>query len=752
MSKRYQAAIITASYNGLLVPNAPTIGTATAGAGSASVAFTAPSNVGGSAITSYTAISSPGGITGTGASSPVTVSGLTNGTAYTFTVVATNSYGSGPASAASNSVTPAVNYIEDVFSTWLYTGTGAAQTITNGIDLAGKGGLVWTKSRNTADYEHNLVCNDVGLGKWLKSNTTQAAQSFAPNGYSLPVFNTTGVTLSDSADQATSPFNYVSWTFRKQPKFFDVVTYTGDGVAGRTVAHNLGSVPGCIIVKSTNTVTNWNVYHISLGNTKRIFLDDTATPQTTITAWNNTSPTSTEFTLGDSGQVNGTGNTYVAYLFAHNAGGFGLSGNENVISCGSYTGNGSTSGPVVTLGYEPQWLMIKNAGNTGSWQIMDNMRGMPVGSADQRLIANTSNAELTNEYVSPTATGFNLVSDSGEVNGNGNTMIYIAIRRGPMKVPTDATKVLELQNLDNLTVDTLVSSAVVPDMALQVNNLGARYVVSRLTGGINTASSSSTSPRRWLITYDTSAENTGTTGLYYQMQNASFRLAGNGADPGSPFNLAYFLKRAPGFFDVVCYTGTGAGNNAQIHNLTVVPEILIVKNRSSSESGDWYVFHTFTAVNFKRQFLSTTAAESNTTYGSFLEAQPTTTNFILNSGGGCNASGTTYVAYLFATVAGVSKVGSYTGTGALQTVNCGFTTGARFVLIKRTDSTGDWYVYDSVRGITSGDDPYLFLNNTDAQVTNTNYVDTTGVGFQVTAAAPAGLNASGGTYIFLAVA
>jgi hypothetical protein len=117
-----------------------------------------------------------------------------------------------------------------------------------------------------------------------------------------------------------------------------------------------------------------------------------------------------------------------------------------------------------------------------------------------------------------------------------------------------------------------------------------------------------------------------------------------------------------------------------------------------------------------------------------------------------NTGSPTYVAYLFATVSGVSKVGSYTGTGALQTVNCGFSSGARFVLIKRADSSGDWYLYDSAQGISSGNDPYLALNSINAQVTNTNYVDTDTTGFKVTAAAPAGLNANGGTYIFLAIA
>ena len=130
-------------------PGAPTIGTATAGVSSASVAFTAPTNNGGSAITGYTATSSPGGFTGTAASSPITVSGLTAGTSYTFTVTATNATGTSPASAASNSITAlSPSYIEDVYSTWLYVGVGASQTITNGINLSGNGGLTCIKQRD----------------------------------------------------------------------------------------------------------------------------------------------------------------------------------------------------------------------------------------------------------------------------------------------------------------------------------------------------------------------------------------------------------------------------------------------------------------------------------------------------------------------------------------------------------------------------------------------------------------------------
>jgi hypothetical protein len=132
----------------------------------------------------------------------------------------------------------------------------------------------------------------------------------------------------------------------------------------------------------------------------------------------------------------------------------------------------------------------------------------------------------------------------------------------------------------------------------------------------------------------------------------------------------------------------------------------------------------------------------------------TSTTFSIGSYIGVNNSGSTYVAYLFATVAGVSKVGSYTGTGTTQTINCGFTAGSRFVMIKRIDIgfAGDWYVWDSARGIVAGNDPYLLMNSTAAEVTNTDYIDPVNSGFEISSTAPAAINASGGTFIFLAIA
>ena len=139
MSKRYQGGILGVGFNPLQAPNAPTIGTATAGNGQVSVAFTAPANVGGSAISSYRVLANPGGIGATTSSSPVTVSGLTNGTTYTFSVAAVNSYGFSPYSGTASGTPVEPLFVENVFSTWIYTGNGGTQTITNGINLAGRG-------------------------------------------------------------------------------------------------------------------------------------------------------------------------------------------------------------------------------------------------------------------------------------------------------------------------------------------------------------------------------------------------------------------------------------------------------------------------------------------------------------------------------------------------------------------------------------------------------------------------------------
>jgi len=199
------------------------------------------------------------------------------------------------------------NYIEDVFSTWLYTGTGASQTITNGIDLAGKGGLVWMKGRSGAT-DNALYDTARGATFELVSNS-QAAQTTQSTG--LTGFSASGFSIGALAKINTSAATYASWTFREAPKFMDIVTYSGTGVA-RTISHNLGSVPGMIIVKILNGSYNWAVYHRSIANSRYLVLNSTASDASGATYWNSTSATATEFSLGSSSIVNLSGYNFVA--------------------------------------------------------------------------------------------------------------------------------------------------------------------------------------------------------------------------------------------------------------------------------------------------------------------------------------------------------------------------------------------------------------------------------------------------------
>jgi hypothetical protein len=199
--------------------------------------------------------------------------------------------------------------------------------------------------------------------------------------------------------------------------------------------------------------------------------------------------------------------------------------------------------------------------------------------------------------------------------------------------------------------------------------------------------------------------------------------------------------------DVVCYDGTGS-NTTKSHNLGVVPELILIKSRDSGSA--WGVYSSAIA-NTEYLVLNTTAAKATgATYWN--STTPTASVFSLGTASQVNNASTGYVAYLFATCSGVSKVGSYTGNGTTQTIDCGITAGARFVLIKRTDATSAWYVYDTARGMTVLTDPYLLLNSTAAEVATLGSVTTVATGFALNSAILAAINVNAGTYLFLAIA
>jgi hypothetical protein len=316
--------------------------------------------------------------------------------------------------------------------------------------------------------------------------------------------------------------------------------------------------------------------------------------------------------------------------------------------------------------------------------------------------------------------------DSNEaVNFNGDTYIYMAIRAPMMVAPTAGTEVFAM-DMDGGTNNHYTSGFPV-DLGVYKSKLNT-YNWSfndRLRGALSLKSNTDAAENgNALAVFDNNtgwADSAGLTSEY----------------------PSWMWKRARGFFDIVAYTGTGSPLTLN-HNLGVAPELVLYKSRSTAEY--WFVQSSeLTSVTDSYVFVNDDNAESSA-IGTIWRTPDATTFGIDYTGNltGCNTSGTTYIAYLFATLAGVSKVGSVTHSGTTN-VDCGFSAGARFVLLKRTDATGDWYIWDSARGISAGNDPYLQLNSTAAEVTNTDYIDPLSSGFTITSTFTAG------DYIFYAI-
>ena len=655
------------------------------------------------------------------------------------------------------------NYIEDVFSTWLGTPENAnTWTVNNGINLATYGGMVWTKTRTQAANHclYDTVRGNGSQGKLLPNLTLAAVST---TGYATPLtFNTNGFALGAFDNVVAYQDSGVSWTFRKAPKFFDVVTFTQSGPAtgNLTVNHSLGSVPGCIIIKYTNVSgvgSDWFVYHRSTASSY-LFLNQTAAAAAGVVCSNVTS-TSFDFSLQNFGSSAGT--TFVAYLFAHNAGGFGLTGTDNVISCGSFTAAGSTTDTVVTLGYEPQLIIARSASSSDSWYIYDTMRGMSYTSTSY-LFANTSAAEgkFTTPYgPRPTPTGFIATNSFGW--SAGEQIIYIAIRRGPMKVPTSGTSVFTpvAWSGDGVSPKTF-SLGINPDTVFfnaRSRSQTSTSVMDKLRG-----------TNAGLITSYAGPETTGTNlttyarGYISAFLNTGFEGTASGYgyqdlnNSGDTY-VGYGLVRAPSFFDAVVYTGTGSTQNIT-HNLAAAPQVMLVHQRTPG-STNWVMYHS-SMGNGQYFYLNTGNGVPTTDSTMWNSTSPTASVFTVGTNSQVNNSASSYVAYLWAALPGVTSVGTYTGNGTSQTINCGFTSGARFVLVW-TDSGSSYnnygWLFDTARGMVAANDNATLFGglNGDNTPGNSSALVTTSVGFTVNgsnAVSTLGTNRNGGVYYYLAIA
>ena len=861
-------------------------------------------------------------------------------------------------------------YVDDVFSTYLFNGNSGTQTITNGIDFAGEGGMVWCKTRGSGTH-HEISDTVRGTatgnngGRVIKSNEN-SAQSSGDNGHG---FTSSGFTLGFvSGDVNWSPRPGVSWSFRKQKGFFDIVTYTGNATT-RTISHSLGSVPGLILIKDLTSAHDWVVYHKSMGNESFGKLNTTNSFWTGNDIWNSTSPTSSNFTIkGNNSFTNTNGNSYVAYVFAggestaatarsvdfdgndyliapassdlnigssdftceawvyptnygeivsafnqsgqyvgwlfglnfngptgkmaiwlSGTGGsgtyhansvvplgqwshvaftksgttykfylngtfdgsftssitsstsqqdvrigadnnsspgryltgkisnlritkgqvvytdsfkpstepltttsqgatasnvkllccnnssvtgatviptgslstygdptastnspfddpngfkFGEEGDQNIIKCGSYRGEGSEAVDV-NIGWEPSWVMIKNASTAENWFMFDNMRGVVTGGNDNRLQADESGAEFTTfDYIEFNPTGFKVNANAtAGVNGSGNTMTYIAIRRPdgyvgkPAEVGTDVFAMdvgnsnTNIPNFDS-GASVLTSFPVDFEYHKNPNQTDNWLALSRLTG-----------------TYYVRPDTTDAASSW---QNFVFDSNVGWAKGGYTNNIQSWMWKRHAGFDVVTDKGDGQTTKTIAHGLGRVPEMIWRKNTDGG-SDNWQVYHIGlnggTNPHLWRMYLNTTNTESEDQW-TWTNA-PTATHFTVGANGAVNRNNEDFITMLFASVEGISKVGYYDGTGSAgHVITTGFL--PRLLIIRTVNANNGWFTYDTLRGLGAGADPYLQLQNTNVQDSSgADVFATSSTGFTINQSYSS-VNASGQKYIYYA--
>lgn len=648
--------------------------------------------------------------------------------------------------AAASAASDPVN-VETIFSSTLYRATdnGNATFVQSGTDLLTNGGMIWFKCRSSA-FNHALCDTVTGIQNNLVPNRTDALDT---NGDSLgrrvcDSVQTNGFTYGTghTGSNGTSGGEYCAWSFAKQPKFFTCISYTGDGTSGRSISHDLDCDVGMVMIKNLTRASDWHIWHRGLSGTNYgIALNQTYSEFTNggiLTA----TPTSTTVTIKNPGYdgagTNNNGDSYVMYLFAHNNnnGTFGNTLDKDIIKCGSFTGNGSESnGTVVDLDFEPQWVWIKARTSGQAGVMFDNMRGVSSAEQDQVLYPMYNSAEGNPQsFIAFRPDGFQLQTDNYEANGSGVGYVYMAIRRPMAEAQTGAEVFKATYGNASGSQPPGWSSPTgfVVDASFDMNfgggatddiTWGARLVQNRYTDQID-----NNSGNFW---YSWDGQN-------YDHQNG-FMDSSNGTG-----DLGYMWQRKAGGFDVATFRGTGS-NMTIPHNLAGEVGMMWLTRMDATRLTFVYA----RPLGNQGRMRLNDGYQAETSENIWNSTHPTASNFYVHAD--YAASGSENMVMLFGNLDGVSKVGTFTGNGTNQNIDCGFSNGIRLLMIKKTNSSGEWYWWDEANLGASGD-PFWYIKNQAGLIFNQDTIDAYSAGFNVKFNTSQSINTNGDTYLFYAVA
>ena len=651
------------------------------------------------------------------------------------------------------------------FNVVLYEGDDTTGRAITGVGF--KPDFIWIKPRNQVE-NHNAYDSSRGPQQQLipnnsvgSSNQPQTVQSFDANGFTLNADNNVN----------KSGINYVAWCWKagggttssntdgtnidstvqvNAKAGFSIVQFTTPGTfsGSNTVGHGLGSTPDAIFVKRTDGSEDWYVYHQAAGLNKASRLNSTINYSNATYLFGTVNST-----VFNPNYTSATSLANIAYCFKSIAG---------YSKFGSYTGNGTTQ--VVETGFKPGWIMIKSTVGNDNWRIYDTTRGITAGGF---LKADTTAAEDTSD-----APNFLILSNGFEItaggttvgnNANGNLYTYYAFAADASAAPVLADSFAN--KLYNGTGNELTVSGLgfQPSMSwLKTLNAANEWnLYDNVRGPFNKIKSNTTSAQ----------ENTGALSSF---DSDGFTLRGSGysLNQAGQNNISYNWKASPvptsntdgtiqsvvsasqaSGFSIVGWTGDGSASATVGHGLSGTPDFIMLKDLT--DVGGWNGAQVGLASNEGIGLQSNAAAFTGMGgNGGITYANLSATNFGFATGSSgvdsVNKNGNQYIAYCWKSVAGFSKMGSYNGSGSDgNAVPVGFE--PSWVMIKRSNSSGGWLVFDSARSPSNPVNDRLEANNDQAEQTNSGdkFLDFNATDFEANGS-DSELNASGGTYIYMA--